>query len=125
MKEGHVKLQRVKRHKRVRAKVSGTTMMPRLSVFRSSSHISAQIIDDIGGSTLLAVNDMNLKRSELSGVPKELSAKGKIAFVLGKKLGAAAREKGIGRIVFDRGGFAYHGRLKAFAEGARAGGLTF
>ena len=119
------KMKRVRRHRRIRAKISGTAPTPRLAVFRSPNHISGQLIDDSEGKTLVAAHDMILARKELSLAPKELSAKVRIAFMVGKKLAEAARAKGIVRIVFDRGGFSYHGRIKAFADGARAGGLEF
>lgn len=119
------KMKRARRHRRVRAKISGTRLTPRLAVFRSSHHISGQLIDDSEGKTVVAAHDMILARKELSLAPKELPAKARIAFVVGKKLAEAARAKGIARIVFDRGGFSYHGRVKAFADGARAGGLEF
>ena len=119
------KMKRVRRHRRVRAKISCTSLTPRLAVFRSSHHISGQLIDDGEGKTLVAGYDTILARKELSLAPKELSAKARIAFVVGKKLAEAACARGIVRIVFDRGGFSYHGRIKAFADGARAGGLEF
>ena len=110
--------QRIKRHKRVRAKISGTAERPRLSVFRSESNIYAQIIDDVAGNTLVAA----------SSHEKNFGAKGgncEGAALVGKLVAERAVEKGIKEVVFDRGGYVYHGRVKALAEGAREGGLEF
>lgn len=101
-------------HKKVRTRISGTAKVPRLSVFRSSQYIYAQLIDDIAGKTLAAVSDMKEKGS---GVKR--------ARAVGLALAKAAAEKKIKETVFDRGGFAYAGRVKALAEGAREGGLVF
>lgn len=113
-------IRRVRRHNRVRARVVGTAERPRLSVYRSLTQLSAQLIDDTARKTLLAINTADLK-----GDAGEL--KGKIAesFLGGKQLAEAAVAKKIKQVVFDRGGFRYHGRVKAFADGARAGGLEF
>jgi large subunit ribosomal protein L18 len=110
------KLARTFRHGRVRAKVSGTAVKPRMNVFRSLSHIYIQLIDDQAGKTLAAVST------------KELKGKGKksdLATEAGKKAAEKALALGIKEVVFDRGGYLYHGRIKACAEGARAGGLKF
>jgi large subunit ribosomal protein L18 len=111
--------QRYRRHLRVRKKVSGTPERPRLVVFRSSKHIYAQLVDDTKGLTLVGASD----RSE--GI--EVEGKGKTAksFGLGKLIATQAKTKGITRVVFDRGGYQYHGRVKAVADGARKGGLEF
>ena len=110
--------QRIKRHNRVRGKISGTAERPRLCVFRSENHIYAQIIDDVAGNTLVAA----------SSVEKSFEGKGSNCEAA-KKIGAAiaerALQKGIEEVVFDRGGYIYHGRVKALAEGAREGGLKF
>lgn len=105
------------RHQRLRKTISGTTEKPRLSVFRSLKHISAQIIDDTTGRTLAAA----------STVEKDLGAKGGVegAKVIGAKLAERAKEQGITSVVFDRGGFRYHGQVAALADGAREGGLEF
>ena len=105
------------RHSRLRKTISGTTEQPRLSVFRSLKHISAQIIDDTTGTTLVAA----------STVEKDLGVKGGVegAKVIGAKLAERAKEKGISAVVFDRGGNRYHGQVAALAEGAREGGLEF
>ncbi len=110
--------QRLKRHRRVRAKLSGTSERPRLNVFRSEKHIYAQIIDDEKGTTLCAAAS-NEKGFEGSGSNKEGARK------VGNLIAQRAREKGIESVVFDRGGYVYHGRVQELAEGAREGGLQF
>lgn len=107
---------RIIRHRRIRAILSGTAFRPRLVVFRSLAHIEAQLIDDVKGITLVAVNDRQLK---IKGTKTER------ATAVGKTLAEQATAKKIVNVVFDRGGFKYHGRVKALAEAARAGGLTF
>ena len=107
--------QRIKRHKRVRAKISGTPERPRLNVFRSETNIYAQIIDDVTGTTLVSVE-------------KDFSCEGTktdAAKQVGVTVAERAKAKGIDTVVFDRGGYVYHGRVKALAEGAREGGLQF
>lgn len=105
------------RHERLRKSISGTSERPRLAVHRSLKHISAQIIDDTTGHTLAAA----------SSVEKDLSAKGNVegAKLVGAKLAERAKEKGIASVVFDRGGFLYHGRVASLADGAREAGLEF
>ena len=110
--------QRIKRHKRVRAKISGTPEMPRLCVYRSNSNISAQIIDDVNGVTLVSASSLE-KGFEGNGGNKEAARK------VGNEVAKRALEKGITAIVFDRGGYVYHGRVKALAEAAREAGLKF
>ena len=107
---------RLKRHMRVRAKISGTPERPRLSVFRSAKHIYAQIIDDEQGVTLVSASTMD---KDFNGNGGNVEA----AAEIGKKVAAKALEKGITEVVFDRGGYVYHGRVKALADGAREGGL--
>ena len=104
-------------HKRIREKVSGTTERPRLSVFRSLNHIYAQVIDDQQGLTLASASSMALK----------LKTGGNIAAAkeIGKKVAEEASAKGVKKVVFDRGGFLYHGRIKALADAAREAGLDF
>jgi large subunit ribosomal protein L18 len=105
-------------HDRIRRKLSGTAERPRLAVFRSEAHIYAQIIDDAAGKTLVAA----------SSVDKDVKTKGgnvAAAKAIGKLVAERAKEKGVARVVFDRGGFAYHGRIKAVAEAAREAGLEF
>jgi large subunit ribosomal protein L18 len=111
--------ERYRRHLRVRKKVQGTPERPRLVVFRSSKHIYAQLVDDQRGVTLTGVADTS------EGIAVE--GKGKVArsFALGRLIAAKAKEKGIVKVVFDRGGYQYHGRVKAVADGARKGGLEF
>ena len=152
------KLKREKRfrhHKRVRVKISGTSKVPRLCVFKSAKHIYAQLIDDEKGRTLAAAGDLKLnlktelpkeakvKKRTLSSSPskspslkvskeekteetkKPLRGKVAVAFEVGKLVAKKALEKKIGKIVFDRGGYRYLGRVRALAEGAREGGLKF
>ena len=109
---------RLRRHKRVRGKISGTAQRPRLNVFRSSTNIYAQIIDDTKGHTLCAASTLE-KGFEGSGANKEAARK------VGKRIAEKAAEKGITNVVFDRGGYIFHGRVKELAEGAREGGLNF
>lgn len=110
---------RDKRHRRVRERVKGSTERPRLVVFRSLRHIYGQIIDDSEGKTLVAASSLVLKPESKNG------SKTEVAREVGKFLAQRAREKGIETVVFDRGGYKYHGRVKALAEGAREGGLKF
>ncbi len=114
-------LKRVRRHLRVRKKVSGTPARPRLCVFRSLNHIYAQIIDDVAHETLVSASTVEpaVKEAGKSGG----NAAG--AKSVGSLIAARASERGITRVVFDRGGYLYHGRIKALAEAARAGGLDF
>ena len=108
---------RKRRHARVRAKVSGTSTCPRLNVFRSNSHIFAQIIDDTNGTTLVSSSSLALKLDSSSNI----EAAGKVGTDIAKK----ALDKNITSVVFDRGGYVYHGRVKALAEAAREAGLKF
>ncbi len=113
---------RKRRHVRVRAKVSGTPQRPRLNVFRSSAHIYAQVIDDTRGETLLSASDLEQDVKERAGEGATKSAR---AAVVGQIIAERAKAAGIDAVVFDRGGFLYHGRVKAVAEGARGAGLIF
>jgi large subunit ribosomal protein L18 len=113
---------RQRRHVRVRAKVKGTGTRPRLNVFRSSAHIYAQVIDDDRGRTLAAASDLEQDVVDRAGTGATKSAK---ARVVGEVIGERAKAAGIDTIVFDRGGYIYHGRIKAVAEGAREAGLAF
>ena len=110
---------RRRRHWQVRRKLSGTAQRPRLCVFRSNKHISAQLVDDSEGRTLLAVSTLALRRDLTRGGNVEA------AQAVGDRLARLARERGITRVAFDRAGYKYHGRVKALAEAARAGGLEF
>ncbi len=107
--------QRHRRHLRVRKKVAGTPERPRLVIFRSLKHISAQIVDDVAGRTLMTVTSTQLE----TGKKTEKSTE------VGKRIAARAKEAGITKVVFDRAGYKYHGRVKAVADGAREGGLEF
>jgi len=106
------------RHQRVRKKVRGTTARPRLSVFRSSRHVYAQLIDDVSGHTLAAASTME------SGARGGATGTVDAAKSVGQRLGERAQAAGITSVVFDRGGFRYHGRVAAVADGARAAGLA-
>lgn len=114
--------QRKRRHVRVRAKVSGTPMRPRLNVFRSSAHIYAQVIDDTAGHTLVSASDLEADVRDVAG---EGATKVARATAVGKVIAERAKAAGLEAVVFDRGGFLYHGRIKAVADGAREGGLNF
>ena len=110
--------QRMKRHSRVRSKISGTPERPRLSVFRSENNIYAQIIDDVAGNTLVSASTVE-KGFEGSGSNVEAAKK------IGALIAERALQKGIEEVVFDRGGYIYHGRVQALADGAREAGLKF
>ncbi len=112
---------RERRHRRVRRKLVGTAERPRLAVYRSLNHIYAQIIDDRAGSTLVAASDLGaeLRKS------RDGKKKGEVAALVGAAVARKAKEKRITTVIFDRGGFKYHGRVKALAEAARQGGLVF
>jgi large subunit ribosomal protein L18 len=110
--------QRLRRHKRIRAKISGTAARPRLDVFRSNTNIYAQIIDDENGVTLLSASTLE-KEFEGYGGNKDA------AKAVGTMIAKRALERGITEVVFDRGGYVYHGRVQALAEAAREGGLKF
>ncbi len=114
--------QRQRRQKRVRAKVSGTPNRPRLNVFRSSAHIYAQVIDDIAGHTLVAASDLEAEVVQIAGDGAAKSARAK---AVGQVIAERAKAAGVNAVVFDRGGFLYHGRVKAVADGAREAGLDF
>ena len=109
---------RLKRHVRVRGKISGTPECPRLNVFRSNANIYAQIIDDVNGVTLVSANTLE---KDFEGATGNIEAAKKVGAVLAER----AKAKGIEEVVFDRSGYLYHGRVAALAEGAREGGLKF
>jgi len=109
---------RERRHKRVRGKISGTAERPRLVVYRSNKGVSGQLVDDLSGKTMAAASWLGLKKS-FKGTKTEQAAE------VGKLLAAAAKNAGVDTCVFDRGGYLYHGRVKALADGARRGGLRF
>ena len=111
---------RQRRHRRIRVTLSGTTARPRLSVFRSLQHIYAQVIDDTSGTTLVAASTNEpTTRGSMSG------SKSERAKAVGKTIAERAKDKGISAVVFDRGGYMYHGRVKALADAAREAGLEF
>lgn len=112
------KEKRIRRKKRIRAKIFGKKERPRLCVFRSAKHIYCQLIDDEKGTTLVWASDLELKK-------KKGKTKKELAFEVGKLIAKKALRKKIEKVVFDRGGYKYHGRVKALAEGAREGGLKF
>ena len=112
-------LARQKRVKRIRKKISGTPDRPRLRVFKSAKHIYAQIIDDAAGHTLLSMSSLD------KGLQESDANKTDMAHQVGLMLAGKAKEKGISAVVFDRGGYIYHGRVKALSDGAREGGLEF
>ena len=109
---------RLHRHVRVRGKISGTPERPRLNVFRSNANIYAQIIDDVNGVTLVSANTLD---KSFKGATGNAEAAKKVGLMIAER----AKEKGIEEVVFDRGGYVYHGRVAALAEGAREGGLKF
>ncbi|MEI8067164.1 MAG: 50S ribosomal protein L18 [Actinomycetes bacterium] len=117
--KGSTQVARARRHFRVRKKVSGTTIRPRLVVSRSARHLFVQIIDDTIGQTLVSASTME------ADVRKDTSDKTAKARLVGQTIGERAKEKGITTVVFDRGGNKYHGRVAALADGARASGLDF
>ncbi len=118
-------LARLRRKRRVRKKIFGTSERPRLSVFRSAKHIYAQIIDDTRGHTLVAASSLTPEIRERLAELKKEGGKVAVAKAVGELLGKRAVEAGIKKVCFDRGGFKYHGRVKALADGARAAGLEF
>lgn len=121
MKTLATRIRRERRHRRVRARVRGTNAQPRLNVFRSARHIFAQIIDDSQGRTLVAASTLDADiRAQSARLKKTEEAK-----AVGKLLAQRAVAKGFKQVIFDRGGYQYHGRVKSLAEGAREGGLQF
>jgi large subunit ribosomal protein L18 len=113
---------RKRRHVRVRAKVNGTPVRPRLNVFRSSAHIYAQVVDDTKGHTLVSASDLEQEVKDAAGSGATKTAR---AAAVGKVIAERAKAAGITAVVFDRGGFLYHGRVKAVADSAREAGLEF
>jgi len=108
---------RTRRKMRIRKKISGTELRPRLSVFRSDKHVYAQVIDDLKGATLVSISSFEKGTNRRASIP--------VCNELGKKLAERCKAKNINAIVFDKNGFNYHGRVKALADGAREGGLQF
>ncbi|MEN8097489.1 MAG: 50S ribosomal protein L18 [Chloroflexota bacterium] len=122
MNKGNRKrLARIRRHRRVRKKLSGSPEIPRLNVFRSLNEIYSQLIDDVEGTTLVSASTIDKQlRDQVEGKPKADQAR-----IVGLTIAERALEKGIKKVVFDRGGWQYQGRIKALADGAREGGLEF
>ena len=114
------KARRIMRHLRVRRKVRGTPQRPRLSVFRSLNHVYAQIVDDTQGVTLAAASSLDAQL----GNEKDGKSKSEVSKLVGALIAQRAKERGIAKVVFDRGGYKYHGRVKAVADAARGGGLV-
>ncbi|MDP1794657.1 MAG: 50S ribosomal protein L18 [Acidimicrobiales bacterium] len=119
MSTSHKLESRLRRHNRVRKKVAGTPVRPRLAVFRSAKHISAQVIDDVSGRTLAAASTHEKSLRSSAGGNKTAAEN------IGKLIGERAKAAGVTTVVFDRGGFLYHGRVAALADAARAAGLEF
>ena len=118
------KQRRIRRHLRVKSRIFGTSQVPRLYVFRSAKHIYCQLIDDEKNKIILNANDLEIKKSKkVKEGKKEMSPKVAVAYEVGNLIAQKAKEKKIEKAIFDRGGFAYHGRVKALAEGAREAGL--
>lgn len=115
-KQFNRKAARVKRHSRVRVKLAGTQERPRLSIYRSLNHIYAQVIDDSTGRTVAAASTLEMKSGKSNA---------EAAVAVGKAIAASAAKAGVKQVVFDRGGFLYHGRVKALADAAREAGLEF
>lgn len=114
-------MSRLRRHKRIRKKLDGTAEVPRLAVFRSHLHIYAQLVDDLSGRSITATSTLDPAiKAELTGKKKSERSR-----IVGKRVAEIAKQHGITRIAFDRGGYVYHGRIQALAEGAREGGLQF
>jgi large subunit ribosomal protein L18 len=112
---------RKRRHRRIRTKISGTVSRPRLNVFRSLDHIYAQVIDDVEGKTIVSASTIDKGlRADISGKTKKEQAT-----LVGKAIAERAKAAGVSTVLFDRGGYLYHGRIKALADGAREGGLDF
>lgn len=113
---------RQKRVKRIKKKIKGTPLIPRLNIKKSLKNLYAQIVDDVQGKTLVSVSSLNLKIEDSTSLCKKNK---KVAEILGKIVAEKAKEKGIDKVVFDRSGYLYHGKVKCFADAARKGGLRF
>ncbi len=115
---------RIRRHRKIRAKISGTALVPRISVFRSNAHMMVQVIDDVARKTIAVATDVVAGASKKAQVKKD-STKLSMATKLGSELGKKIQEMGLKRVIFDRGGFKYHGRIKAFADALRSENIEF
>jgi large subunit ribosomal protein L18 len=116
---------RARRHKRIRKTVFGTAERPRLVVYRSLRNIEGQLVDDHEGRTILGLSTLSVDLKQIEAAEEETKGRQAKAFAAGKMLAERAKEAGVSAVVFDRGGYKYHGRVKAFADGAREGGLEF
>lgn len=129
------KQKRIRRHSKIKSRVFGTSRVPRLCVFKSAKHIYCQLIDDEKNKVILSANDLEIKKTKIKKTKeekkekeekeekKEMSPKLAVSYEVGKLIAKKAKENKIEKAIFDRGGFAYHGRIMALAEGAREGGL--
>ncbi len=117
--------QRIRRHGRVRARISGTAQRPRVAVFKSNRHLYVQVIDDVTRKTLIGLGDVSKTSSAKKPAAKTVPAESKVksAFDIGQTIGSKLKASGITQVIFDRGGFKYHGRIKAVADGLRSGGV--
>jgi len=117
---------RIKRHRRIRSRIFGSAKIPRLCIFRSSNHIYAQLVNDEKNKTIISADDLKIKAPKTTGKPEDIKTrKALIAFEVGKLIAEKAIAEKIEKVIFDRGGYQYHGRIKALADGAREGGLKF
>lgn len=116
---------RLTRHTRLRRKINGTNDIPRLTVFRSGKYIYAQIISDENAKTLVSSSDLKIKKNNIKNEENKTTVKIQAAFAVGRDIATKALTKKIKKVVFDRGGYKFHGRIKALADGAREGGLVF
>jgi len=116
---------RARRHKRIRKKVFGTPERPRLVVYRSLRNVEGQLVDDHEGKTIVGLSTLSVDVKQLEAAEDETNGRQAKAFAAGKMLAERAKEAGITSVIFDRGGYKYHGRVQAFADGAREGGLEF
>ncbi len=116
---------RARRHTRIRKKVFGTSERPRLVVYRSLRNIEGQLVDDHEGRTIIGLSTLSVDLKQIEAAEEETGGRQAKAFAAGKMLAERAKEAGVTAVVFDRGGYKYHGRVKAFADGAREGGLEF
>jgi len=116
---------RARRHKRIRKTVFGTAERPRLVVYRSLRNVEGQLVDDHEGRTIVGLSTLSVDLKQIEAAEDETNGRQAKAFAAGKMLAERAKEAGVSAVVFDRGGYKYHGRVKAFADGAREGGLEF
>lgn len=116
---------RITRHMRLRRKINGNNDIPRLTVFRSAKYIYAQIISDENAKTLASSSDIKMKKTNIKNEGNKITVKMQTAFAVGQDIASKALAKKIKKVVFDRAGYKFHGRIKALAEGARKGGLVF